>query len=142
MGINFNSPMVDKIRTVSEAKTIFYQNLGLSGWALAFIKGILCNWMVTLGTVLAFTSKSTIGKISAMGLPIIVFFTQGFEHAVVNMFVIPTGILLGSNATISGWLLFNQLPVTIGNFIGGCLLTGVSFYVMFREKEKNTKTMA
>jgi formate/nitrite transporter FocA (FNT family) len=77
-----------------------------------------------------------------MGLPIIVFFTQGFEHAVVNMFVIPTGILLGSNVTISGWLLFNQLPVTIGNFIGGCLLTGVSFYVMFREKEKNTKTMA
>ena len=36
------------------------------------------------------TSQSTVGKIVAMWLPVLTFFAQGFEHSVVNMFLIPT----------------------------------------------------
>ena len=50
---------------------------------------------------MAMTSKSTLGKIVAMWLPIMMFFAQGFEHAVVNMFVIPAGMMLGADVTSS-----------------------------------------
>jgi formate/nitrite transporter FocA (FNT family) len=40
---------------------------------------ILCNWMVTVGTLLALISRSTIGKIAAMWLPITTFFAQGMN---------------------------------------------------------------
>lgn len=51
-----------------------------------------------LGVVMAMSSTSTIGKIAAAWLPILVFFAQGFEHSVVNMFVIPTGRMLGARS--------------------------------------------
>ena len=53
------------------------------------MKAMLCNWMVTVGAMLAFSSRSTIGKIVAMWLPITIFFAHGYEHSIVNMFVIP-----------------------------------------------------
>ena len=84
--------------------------------------------MVCLGVVMALTSQSTVGKIAAMWLPIITFFGQGFEHSVVNMFVIPTGMLLGAKVTMSDWWLWNQIPVTLGNLVGGLLFTGLFLY--------------
>lgn len=85
--------------------------------------------MVTLGVVMALTSKSTLGKAVAMWLPIFTFFAQGFEHAVVNLFVIPAGMMLGAQVSMADWWLWNQIPVLFGNFIGGCLLTGVLLYL-------------
>jgi formate/nitrite transporter FocA (FNT family) len=38
-------------------------------------------------------------------MPIFIFFAQGFEHAVVNMFIIPTGMLLSAKVTWSDWWL-------------------------------------
>jgi formate/nitrite transporter FocA (FNT family) len=64
------------------------------------VKGTLCNWMVTLGAMLAMASRSTIGKVAAMWLPIMIFFAHGYEHSVVNMFVLPAGMLLGGGASL------------------------------------------
>src|SRR5262245_5475090 len=55
---------------VSEAKTLGYAKLAAHGQVIAGSKAILCNWMVTLGVVMALTSRSTGGKILAMWLPI------------------------------------------------------------------------
>lgn len=63
---------------------------------------------------MAFMSTSTIGKIAAMWLPILIFFAQGFEHAVVNMFVIPAGMMLGADITMADWWMWNQIPVLFG----------------------------
>lgn len=128
MGHDTSGPLVQSLMTAAEAKTIAYQKLGMQGMILVSIKAILCNWMVTLGTVMAFTSSSTIGKIVAMWLPILTFFGQGFEHAVVNMFVIPAGIMVGADVSFSDWWLWNQIPVLIGNFLGGVFLTGLMLY--------------
>src|SRR5438876_12401450 len=113
--------MTKQIVSVADAKTLGYARLGGRGLAIALSKGILCNWMVCLGVVMALTSQSTIGKIAAMWLPIITFFAQGYEHSVVNMFMIPTGMLLGAKVSVSDWWLWNQLPVTLGNLVGGFL---------------------
>ena len=80
-----------------------------------FVKAILCNWMVCLAIVAAMTTSSTIGKIACAYMPVFIFFAQGFEHSVVNMFIIPTGMMMGAKVTFAEWWLWNQIPVTLGN---------------------------
>jgi formate/nitrite transporter FocA (FNT family) len=84
--------------------------------------------MVTLGSVLALSSTSSIGKIGSVWLPISVFFALALEHSIVNMFVIPTAMILGADITAGQWLFWNQLPVTLGNILGGAVLTGLSLH--------------
>ncbi|MDO3411629.1 formate/nitrite transporter family protein [Saccharibacillus sp. CPCC 101409] len=127
-GTDLSNPLIATLVSTSEAKTTAYKALGADGMLLVFVKAILCNWMVTLGAVMAMTSKSTGGKILAMWLPILIFFGQGFEHTVVNMFVIPAGMLLGANVSGADWLLWSGIPVLLGNFVGGTLLTGLLLY--------------
>ena len=117
-----------QIVAVSEAKTLGYARLAAHGQIVAVSKAILCNWMVTLGVVMALTSQSTAGKILAMWLPIMTFFAQGFEHSVVNMFVVPAGMLLGAHVSVADWWLWNQIPVTVGNVLGGVIFTGFALY--------------
>ncbi|MBB6734851.1 formate/nitrite transporter family protein [Cohnella zeiphila] len=125
MGSDMANPLAQTLISTAEAKTIAYKSMGAEGLLLVIVKAILCNWMVTLGVVMAMSSTSTIGKIAAMWLPILTFFGQGFEHAVVNMFVIPAGMMLGAKVSVGDWWLWNQIPVLVGNFIGGALFTGV-----------------
>jgi formate transporter len=91
--------------------------------------------MVTIGTLLALISRSTAGKVVAMWLPIMTFFAQGFEHSIVNMFVVPAGMMFGAAVSIRNWLFWSQLPVTIGNIISGALFTGLALYATYREKQ-------
>ena len=44
------------------------------------------------------------------------------------MFVIPTGMMLGANVGWSDWWIWNQIPVTLGNLVGGLLFTGLFLY--------------
>ncbi len=125
-------PIGERIIAIAQAKTTGYAAHGQAGLLTVFVKSILCNWMVCLGVVMAMTSTSTIGKIAAAWLPIFIFFAQGYEHAVVNMFVIPAGMLLGAKVSVGDWWLWNQIPVTIGNFVGGFLFTGLALYLTYR----------
>lgn len=117
-----------KIVAAAEAKTVAYAAHGTAGMVTVFVKAILCNWMVCFGAVMALTSHSTLGKIVAAWLPIFTFFAQGFEHSVVNMFLIPTGMLLGAKVSFADWWVWNQIPVTLGNLVGGLLFTGLFLY--------------
>ncbi len=132
-----SDPAVGKmIAKVAEANTLGYAELGfIKGWTVAFVKAVLCNWMVTLGAVMAMVSEHVIGKIAAMWLPILTFFALGFEHAVVNMFLMPTGMLFGANITLWDWWFWNQIPVTIGNLVAGFLFTGLGLYMTHRKKK-------
>ena len=127
-GMDAPSGIALKIAAIAEAKTNVYAAHGSAGWMTAFVKAILCNWMVCLGVVMGMTTSSTLGKIAAAWLPILTFFGQGFEHSVVNMFVIPTGMMFGAKVSVSGWWIWNQIPVTLGNIVGGLLFTGLFLY--------------
>ena len=128
-----DAPMAKLLMTVSETKTLGYAKLGAAGLIPAGAKAILCNWMVTLGVVMSLTSESTVGKIVAMWLPILTFFAQGFEHSVVNMFVIPAGMMLGAKVSLADWWLWNQIPVTLGNVAGGLIFTGLALYATHKK---------
>ncbi|HEY2380553.1 MAG TPA: formate/nitrite transporter family protein [Terriglobia bacterium] len=137
-GTSNGGALADLVRQTAQKKTLGYAALGASGWGAAFVKAILCNWMVTTGTMLAFVSRSTIGKIAAMWLPITIFFAHGYEHSVVNMFVIPAGMLLGAPVSLKQWWLWNQIPVTLGNILAGALLTGIVLWYTFARTEAST----
>jgi formate transporter len=135
MGAVAPTGVAARIVAIAEAKTTGYAAFGMAGMVTVFVKAILCNWMVCLGVVLAMCTNSTIGKIAAAWMPIFVFFAQGFEHAVVNMFIIPTGMLLGAKVTLADWWLWNQIPVTLGNIVGGFVCTGLALYLTHRPAE-------
>ena len=98
MGTEAPTGVAAKIISLAEAKTNGYAAHGLAGMVTVFVKAILCNWMVCLGVVMAMCSTSTLGKIIGAWLPILTFFAQGFEHSVVNMFLIPTGMMMGGKS--------------------------------------------
>lgn len=129
----------------------------------AFYLGIMCNWLVCLAVWMSFAAKDIVGKLFAIFFPIWLFITSGFEHCVANMYYIPAGILAKSNpkwvdaAAQYGvtpekldhlnWITFfmqNELPVTLGNIVGGAILVaGVYWYVYKSEKtatEVNSET--
>ena len=108
----------------------------------SFVKAMLCNWMVCLGVVMAMTTTSTVGKLAALWMPIFIFFAQGFEHSVVNMFIIPTGMMMGAKVTVAQWWLWNQIPVTLGNLVGGFTFTGLALYVTYKPKPAPAKILA
>jgi formate/nitrite transporter len=133
-GSNNGGAVADQIRAAALKKTTAYAAMGTLGWCTAFVKGMLCNWMVTVGAVIALASRSTIGKVVAMWLPIFTFFAHGYEHSIVNMFLIPAGMILGSHVSTGTWLFWNQLPVTLGNIVSGALFTGLALYYAFPVK--------
>ncbi|HVI15296.1 MAG TPA: formate/nitrite transporter family protein [Pseudolabrys sp.] len=123
-----------KIIAVAQAKTTGYEAIGFAGQVTVFVKAMLCNWMVCLAIVAAMTTSSTIGKIACAYMPVFIFFAQGFEHSVVNMFIIPTGMMMGAKITVADWWLWNQIPVTLGNLVGGFIFTGLALYITHRPR--------
>lgn len=131
-----DSIMIQKLIAVAESKTLDYKAYGWDGMVVVFVKAMLCNFMVTLGVLMNATSTSTIGKITAMWIPIFIFFAQGFEHAVVNMFVIPAAMMVGADISMADWWIWNQIPVTIGNFVSGFLFVGLAFHIVTKEQRE------
>lgn len=128
----------DRIAAIADAKTLAYAAHGGAGWAAAFTKAMLCNWMVCMGVVMGAVAQSTVSKVVAAWIPICIFFGLGYEHAVVNMFVIPAGIMLGAKTTVESWWAWNQIPVTLGNLCGGMLFTGLALYSTYRVQQSKS----
>ena len=124
-----------RIVAIAQAKTTGYEAIGFAGMVTVFVKAILCNWMVCLAIVAAMTTHSTIGKIACAYMPVFIFFAQGFEHTVVNMFIIPTGMMMGAKITVAEWWLWNQIPVTLGNLVGGFIFTGLAIYITHKPRK-------
>ena len=120
--------IAEKVGTIGESRTLGYKEHGAAGWFTIFIRGMLCNWMVSMGVVGAMISTSATGKMMAMWMPIMLFFYMGFEHSIVNMFLFPFSMIMGGNFTITDYLIWNELPTVLGNLVGGLLLVGMPLY--------------
>ncbi len=128
-----------KVGSIGEARTLGYQAHGISGWITIFIRGILCNWMVSMGVVGAMISTSATGKMAAMWMPVMLFFFMGFEHSIVNMFLFPFSMIMGGGFTVGDYLLWNELPTALGNLVGGFLLVGLPLYLTHVKTSPNRK---
>jgi formate/nitrite transporter len=117
-----------KIASIGEARTIGYAEYGAAGMLTLFIRGMLCNWMVSMGVVGAMVSTSVSGKVIAMWMPIMLFFFMVFEHSVVNMFLFPSAMIMGGDFSVMDYLIWNEIPTVLGNLVGGLAFTGLTLY--------------
>jgi formate transporter len=116
------------IANIGEGRTLGYAAHGTMGMITLFMRGVLCNWMVSTGVVGAMISTTVPGKALAMWMPITVFFYMVFEHSVVNMFLFPAGLMLSAPFSIMDYLLWNEFPTVLGNLVGGLSFTGLTLY--------------
>lgn len=115
----------------------------------AFFLGILCNVLVCLAAWVAMAARSITDKILAMFFPVAAFVAAGFEHCVANMYFIPSGLFIKWWAPESFWeelaehgitrpaipldqFAINMAAVTLGNWVGGALLVGAVYWLIFR----------
>jgi formate/nitrite transporter len=107
----------------------------------AFFEGVLCNVLVCLAVWLAMAGRTVTDKILAIVFPISAFVAAGFEHSVANFFFIGFGWLYQMQAAVpaSGagslaWAGFwsNLVPVTLGNIVGGSVLVGLVYHLIYR----------
>lgn len=117
-----------KIGHIGEARTVGYAAAGASGMLTLFIRAVMCNWMVSTGVVAAMMSSTVSGKVIAMWMPILIFFYLGFEHSIVNMYLFPSGLMLGGQFTWADYIFWNELPTVIGNLVGGLTFVGAMIY--------------
>lgn len=122
------SPVGKLIASVGEARTLGYAKYGAAGMLTLFIRGVLCNWMVSTGVIGAMISTTVPGKVIAMWMPIMVFFFMTFEHSIVNMFLFPSGLLMGAHFTLLDYFIWNEIPTVVGNLVGGLAFTGLMLY--------------
>jgi formate transporter len=96
---------------IAEAKTQL-------GFGPAFLRGVLCNVLVCLAVWLSLAARSVEGKAVAIVFPIAAFVALGFEHCIANLYLLPIGALSGGHIDLAG-ALYNLIPVTLGNTVGG-----------------------
>jgi formate transporter len=116
------------------------------GFGQAIALGILCNALVCLAVWLTYGAHTTTDKILAIVPPIAAFVAAGFEHSVANMYFISIALLVKSDddfvasldpapdldgLTWGSFLLDNLLPVTIGNVLGGALMVGAVYWLVY-----------
>ena len=117
-----------KVGHIGEARTLGYKSHGMEGWVTIFIRGMLCNWMVSMGVVGAMISTSATSKMMAMWMPVMLFFFMGFEHSIVNMFLFPFSMIMGGGFTVTDYFIWNEIPTALGNLVGGFVLVGLPLY--------------
>jgi formate transporter len=116
------------IGAIGVGRTVGYAEHGAAGMLTLFIRGVLCNWMVSTGVVAAMMSSTVSGKVIGMWMPIMLFFYMGFEHSIVNMFLFPSGLMLGGEFSILDYFIWNEIPTVIGNLVGGITFVGLTLY--------------
>jgi len=116
-----NSPSIVKLAEVKVS----------NNWEVTFLKAVLCNWFVCLSLWQSTCGHSVTDKAVGIFLPIIGFVVLGLEHCVANMYIIPQGMILGANVTVTDFIVYNLIPVTLGNIISGTILVGLAFGFMF-----------
>lgn len=122
----------------------------------AFIMGIFCNVLVCIAVWVSYSSKDVVGKVIAMFFPIWIFVVSGYEHCIANMYFIPMGIFAKNNDAYvavamekcglslsqiesinwENFFITNLIPVTLGNIVGGVVLVGAVYWLVYIKKDK------
>ena len=86
--------------------------------AKMLILGFSCNFLICLGITKSYEYKSFVAKLALLFITVFMFVICGFEHSIANQFYISFAMFCERTIQID-WLLWNLIPVTIGNFLGG-----------------------
>merc|ERR1719171_177488 len=108
----------------------------------AFVKGIMCNWMVCMAVFLSSQAQDMTGKMVGIWFPISAFVAMGMEHSVANMFMLPMGLIAGNlhdpsfTVTVGDIFVKNMIPVSLGNLFAGAICVAMSYSYAFGKLSK------
>lgn len=104
-----------------------------------FFRGILCNWIVCLAIWTSLRADGDIAKSFLIFVLIMAFIAAGLEHSIANMSILGIALLHGGpeSVTFAGFI-YNLIPVTIGNIIGGAVFVATTYFVISVHKEALT----
>lgn len=109
-----------------------FQALGVEGWFVVVVSGILGNWLVGMAAFLATAARTVSGKILGILFPIVAFVAIGLQHAPANMGYFAVGLIDGDSGI--GWgeaIWWNIVPASLGNVIGGGVLVALLFWYTY-----------
>lgn len=122
VGPGFGQDWTDLLHKVVVTKTSL-------SFSEAFWRGFACVWLVDLSVWLAYRVKDAMAKFALVWFPAFAFFALGLEHSVVNMYLIPSGMLSGAPITWNTFLINNLLPVTLGNTVAGVFSMALAYWL-------------
>ncbi len=114
------------------AEKMEFRDLGLEGWFAVLLSGILGSWLVGMAAFLATAARTVSGKILGVLFPIIAFVAIGVQHSPANMGYFSMGLIRGGSGI--GWgeaILWNIVPASLGNIIGGAVLVALLFWYTY-----------
>ncbi|KAF8893951.1 Formate/nitrite transporter [Infundibulicybe gibba] len=114
---------------VTYIKTFAIHKAGDPQWHQIFLRGIACNWLVSVAIWQATAARDTISKIVAIWIPIWVFVACGYDHVVANMFSVPLGIMFGADLTTAEYIRKSFIAAFIGNAVGGLIVALPATYI-------------
>jgi len=131
-------------RIAETTMAIAVAKVELPFWS-AFFRGVLCNVLVCMAVWMAIAGRSVVDKAVAIVFPVSAFVAAGFEHSIANMYFIPLGMLLqGAGVVDAGWPTLtlagfagNLVPVILGNLVGGSVLVGLVYWVIYVRGRKS-----
>ena len=97
-------------------------------------RGILCNMLVCLALWCSFRMKEEAGKLIMVFWCLFAFITTGYEHSVANMTLLAAALMIpgGAGLSMTGFW-YNLGVVSLGNFIGGALFVGSSYWYISKK---------
>ncbi len=107
----------------------------------AFMRGVLCNWLVCLAVWVSGRTKNDAAKLILIFWCLFAFIASGFEHSIANQSLLSLAMFLphGPEVSLTGFV-HNQLYVTAGNMVGGGLMVGTIYW--FASTDKNVEEPA
>ncbi|KAF8806421.1 putative formate/nitrite transporter [Phlegmacium glaucopus] len=105
---------------------------GQPQWHQIFLRGIGCNWLVSIAIWQAAGARDTISKIFAIWIPIWIFVACGYDHVVANMFSVPLGIMFGADLTVAQYIQKSFFAAFFGNIVGALFVALPALY-FYRE---------
>lgn len=107
-----------------------------AAWGAALLSGVLANWLVGMAAFFATMGRTIVGKYVPVALAVTLFVAADFQHSPANMGYFALAEPAGVGGGWTTGILWNILPVGIGNMIGGALLVVVPFWYALRPGEK------
>jgi formate/nitrite transporter len=114
-----------------------------------FFLAVLCNVLVCLAVWMSFGGRTTTDKVMVIVPPIAAFVAAGFEHSIANLYLLPYALAIKAWAGVEFWTalgldagaaypdltvggaLHNIVVATLGNLVGGSLMVGAVYWLVY-----------
>jgi nitrite transporter len=133
LGSAFLAWLVVKGGSLSEASNQLILKVSAMKMSLspqeAFIRGVLCNWLVCLAVWISLRTKEETARLIMIFWCLFAFIGSGFEHSIANQTLLSMAMFLphGPEISIAGFA-HNQLFVVLGNLVGGGAFVGAVYW--------------